>query len=332
MAWNESQLSKDGQASYNFQIAKILAVVLIASAHYFPNTILWVPSTISLFLFGFASAYYTHRKYREHFELLTYWSNKVGRLGYRLIVINTFLLILCLVFSKQDLWVWQTPVNMLGLTGLLLWFGIENPSPLGRGLWFFTVLIFFYCSYPLLRHLNYHKLTSFAAVLLLFLGTSYLHYHVIVGYDLWLTIFSFLFGVFIAQQNLRLPSSMSAFIMCTSAFGMIGTNLLWNITIYNYVFIVTCSIGIVFWLMEFRLSPRLLRPITYFSDCTFEIYLLHTYLFVEITGSKAFNYVFSLCLILIFAKLLQQLTEMLRTWFTKSFWFKKALAYIGNQQ
>lgn len=298
-------MKSNSPASFNFQIAKVVGILTVATAHFFPDTMLWVPSSVALFIFGFSSAYFTHLKYSQHFDAIPYWTNKFSRLGYSLLVINAFLLVVSSIVSSRTIWVWQTPLHLVGLSGLLDWLHIGNVSPLGNGMWFFTLLLVFYGVYPLLRMANQYALSSSLLLLIALAGMSYCHFHYPVGYDLWLTAFSFIFGVYIAGHpfHLSAPLYLLGGVVSVSLMGML--NFLLRINDYNFFLIMAASALLTVWLREAILPAWLLRPISYLSDIVLEIYLIHTYLFFVFTGSKFADYVLSMCVILITAKLLQ---------------------------
>lgn len=298
-------MNNNSPASSNFQIAKVLGILIVATAHFFPDTMLWVPSSVALFIFGFSSAYFTHLKYSQQFDVIPYWTNKVSRLGYSLLVINIFLLIVTFFASGKTIFVWQTPLHLVGLSGLLDWLHIGNASPLGNGMWFFTLLLIFYGVYPLLRMANRHALSSSLVLLIALAGMSYCHFHYPVGYDLWLTSFSFIFGVYIAGHSIHLSTPVYILGGAASVSLMGILNFLLKINSYNFFLIMAASALLTVWLREAILPAWLLRPISYLSDIVLEIYLIHTYLFFVFIGSKFADYVLSMCVILITAKLLQ---------------------------
>ena len=303
-----SLMKNSSPASFNFQIAKVLGILIVATAHFFPDTMLWVPSSVALFIFGFSSAYFTHLKYSQHFDAFPYWTNKVIRLGYPLLVINVFLLVVSSIVSSRTIWVWQTPLHIVGLSGLLDWLHIDNASPLGNGMWFFTLLLVFYGVYPLLRMANQHAVSSLLLLLIALAGMSYCHVQYPVGYYLWPTAFSFIFGVYIAGHPLRLPIPVYILGGVVSVFLMGMLNFLLRVNAYNFFLIMAASALFSVWLREAILPAWLLRPTGYLSDIVLEIYLIHTYLFFIFTGSKFADYVLSMCVILLTAKLLQHAT------------------------
>ena len=152
-AMNNQATVTGKQVSDNFTLAKFLAIILVSTGHYFDGSLLWVPVTVGLFIFAFASGYFTSLKHSPEMPLGKFWLAKARRLGPPLIVINLFLGILFLVQGREGIWHPHTLLGMTGLTGFLNWFGIANQSPFGAGLWFMTVLLLFYLLYPLLAKL-----------------------------------------------------------------------------------------------------------------------------------------------------------------------------------
>jgi surface polysaccharide O-acyltransferase-like enzyme len=201
--------------------------------------------------------------------------------------------------------VWQTLLHLVGLGGLLDWLGIANESPLGGGMWFLTLLLGFYALYPLLRLVNRHEPSSSLLLVLALAVMGYCHVRYPMGYDLWPTAFSFLFGVYVAAHPFRLPAWVYGLggLFCVSL--MVSFNFLFRVNSYNAVLIVAASVVCTLWLREATLPPWLMRPISYLSDMIMEIYLIHTYLFLSFIGDKFADYFLSMCLVLSAAKILQ---------------------------
>ena len=144
MAINQQQISE------NFTLAKFLAIILVSTGHYFEGSLLWVPVTVGLFIFAFASGYFTAIKHTQRLPLKRFWIAKFKRLGPPIIVINLFLLALFLLQGREGIWHPHTLLGITGLSGFLNWLDIKSQSPFGAGLWFLTVLLLFYLVYPLL--------------------------------------------------------------------------------------------------------------------------------------------------------------------------------------
>ena len=188
----------DKNTSRVFDILKFGSICLVFFGHFFAEQIplIWIPVTTALLVFSFSSGYFTHLKYKDHLDVTAFWKNKMHRLGIKLIIINGFLLLVFVLQDKPGIWTWQTLVNMAGLTGILNWFYIPNPSPFGRGLWFFTLLIVFYLAYPWLRRIQ-PRHGKMSMVFFLFLAYALSRFHD-PGHALYLTIAGFISGVCVA--------------------------------------------------------------------------------------------------------------------------------------
>ena len=135
--------------SYNFSIAKVLAILMVVTGHYFTKTIpiLWIPTTVALFIFAFSSGIFTSLKYRNNFNIKLFWKKKFVRLIPNLIVINIFLFVVFVYQHKAGIFTWHTLPALFGMSGVLNWLKIDNLSPFGYGLWFFTLLFINFYTY-----------------------------------------------------------------------------------------------------------------------------------------------------------------------------------------
>ena len=66
--------------SFNFSVAKVAAILLVVSGHYFSDSLLWIPVTMGLFLFAYASGRFTSSRYAGNLSLKTFWWRKLVRL------------------------------------------------------------------------------------------------------------------------------------------------------------------------------------------------------------------------------------------------------------
>jgi acyltransferase-like protein len=296
----------DQNISNNFNIAKVLSIftVVLGHSHLLPVNI-WVTVTIGLLVFSFSSGYFTSFKYNGDFSKKEFWLKKAKRLGVNLIVINVFLLILFLIQGRSGIWTWHTIVNMLGLNGFLNWFYIQNLSPFGAGLWFFTLLLVFYLTYPVLEWINRNKIISYLFVVFFVIVAFYLQKHIVYGHALWLTACGFVTGVFCARNDINISLNVSALVSGVMLATMFSLNYLLGIKDYNFFLILFLAVFGIFSFINLKLSGLLVVPASYFSGCLLEIYLIHTYLFVEPTGYRFADFVISFLLILLSAKILQ---------------------------
>lgn len=211
-------------------MAKVLSIftVVLGHSHLLPVNI-WVTVTIGLLVFSFSSGYFTSLKYNGDFSKKEFWLKKAKRLGVNLIVINVFLLILFLIQGRSGIWTWHTIVNMLGLNGFLNWFYIQNLSPFGAGLWFFTLLLVFYLTYPVLEWINRNKIISYLFVVFFVIVAFYLQKYIVYGHALWLTACGFVTGVFCARNDINISLNVSALVSGVMLATMFSLNYLLGI-------------------------------------------------------------------------------------------------------
>lgn len=270
--------------SYNFTIAKFFSIFIIALAHYLDDIfpLLWVPSTIGLFVFAFSSGFFTSYRYSASFSLKPFWAAKMDRLGYDLIIIDIFLLFLFIAQGKTGIITWYTVPSLFGLNGFLNWLQIPSSSPFGAGLWFFTLLFIFYLLYPFINSLFNRGSYAFSFEITFFFITIYLQYSSQTGHMLWITAFAMTFGVycqrFIREVPFRLILSGFPFALITMPI----CNTLWHSKFINLFFIFIISILISLFLVSRPLPIRLFRAIFPLAPLGIYIYFLHTYLFIPL--------------------------------------------------
>lgn len=298
----------DSQASFNFTIAKVLAIILVVCGHFFSGMPLWIPVTIGLFVFAYSSASFTSQKYRANFSWKSFWSSKIWRLCIPFWVTQGFLLALFLLTERSGIWSWQTVVHWLGQSGWLNWFALPNQSPYGAGLWFLTLLLLFYLAYPAIERWNAVVFRARASVVVAFAIALLLQYSVDVGHMLWITAFAFWYGTYTA----RYPVSGSARIWL--AVGIVFTGVLLGFNVagfktFNIPLLVGAAIALVHWLEKASLSRRYCSWLQWMSPCVLEIYLIHTYLFVDRGWPLPVRFIVSITLIIVSAQLLVLLTN-----------------------
>lgn len=289
------------QISENFSVAKLLAILLVVTGHYFDGSPLWVPVSIGLFIFSFSSGFFSAERYHGIFDISSFWSSKFKRLLPALFIVNIGLLALFLWQGKIGIWHHHTIISWFGFSGLLDWLGIRNTSPFGNGLWFFTLLLLFYASYPVLNSICSSRQRSFIFISCFALICSLGQIYAPLPYMLWLTVFGFGFGVFASRVIWR-PSRVVAW----SGFFLVFLGfLIANIFGYkdlNIIFIAFMSIATVAILLCTPLRERYIGPLALWIPCVLEIYLLHTYIFVRSPGfGDAIGYLLSIVFILLSA-------------------------------
>lgn len=302
--------SKD--ISFNYSVAKVLSILLVATGHYFRDSTFipfWAPVSVGLFIFGFSSGYFTIKKYNDSFSFKSFWKNKFNRLFYKLLVINLFLLVL-LSYKHEYIWNYQTLLAIVGMNGFIDWFKIPYETPLGHGLWFFTLLIIFYLTFPVLKKIVNNKKTANLALFLIFTLSLVLNYRLFVGHALWLTILSFYFGMFMARYNNRLNvTHFAIFIGLTITIYMV-IKMFFGYDEADYCFVQMLCIATVCVLNRIKLSRVVFDKINMLSIAILEIYFTHTYLFIYSKKIPIFlTYIVSVSIIILMSLVLSWLSR-----------------------
>lgn len=309
-AMNNQATVTGKQVSDNFTLAKFLAIILVSTGHYFDGSLLWVPVTVGLFIFAFASGYFTSLKHSPDMPLDKFWLAKARRLGPPLIVINLFLCILFLIQGRVGIWHPHTLLGMTGLTGFLNWLGIPNQSPFGAGLWFMTVLLLFYLLYPLLAKLLATRSATIAFLLLSAVICTWGHLYASPPYMLWPTVFGFCLGAIAGRLNWQPQKTRAIALGAIAVLAMLAANAM-GIKQFNVLLIVITSIASVAFLLCVPISFPANR-VSILGGSILEIYLIHGYLFIRPAGWPSWlGYLASMLVILIAAVLLSQLAQRL---------------------
>lgn len=271
---------------------------MVVAGHWFTGTILWIPVTFGLFIFAFSSGYFTAKIYGAHVNRPQFWRRKLERLGLRFWVILTFLLLVVALQGKPFLH-WHTLVHFAGLSGVLNWMAVPNRSGLGAGLWFFTLLLVFYLVYPYLARITTSKTAAIVIALVSSVAAIFLEEQVKVGHELWLTSLGFILGVAFAMQEPNLRGSVAGMAAVGLGALLFGLNAAAGFNGMNTVLITLTSIALATWLARAEM-PRSNAMLLFAKLDTYllEIFLIHTYLFVRITGQSFADFGISLMLII----------------------------------
>lgn len=296
----------DAQVSRSFHVAKALAILMVVTAHFLPGRGLWPAASVGLFIFGFSSGYFTSAKYARRLYLGEFWARKLGRLGPHLVLVDVVLLGIFILQGRQGIWTWQTALNVVGLTGLLNWFRMGNPSPYGAGLWFLTLLLIFYASYPLLRLSARSRASAWAASGAALVLCGFMQYWAPMGHALWLTAWSFVFGALADRMGIRLPVPLSSGLIAAVSVLLVLLNSLLQYEAVNPFLLVATSVLVVLWLIHVRLPAWVLWPLKPISKSLLELYVLHSYLFLTPTGLAGADLAISLAVLIPVSWLLQR--------------------------
>ena len=291
-------------ASLNFYYAKFIAILVVATGHYFEGSLLWIPATVCLFVFGFSSGYFTAGKNDHGFDVCQFWQAKIKRLGPTLVIVSAFLAIVFFLEGRSNILSWHSLVSIFGFSGILDWLAIKNISPFGSGLWFLTVLWLFYFIYPVLAGFCKTKIGAWVVMATSFLLCTLGHFYASPPYALWPTIFSFFFGIFVRRIEWAPRPYISLGLAAVATLAMLVLNM-FGVKWFNYYLLVLVSILVVGFLLTFNslfLNDR--KPLI-LAACVFEVYLIHTYLFFRF-DPVAIGYLLSMTVVLLTAYLLNR--------------------------
>jgi hypothetical protein len=303
------------QISANFDILKFFSIIMVFAGHFLGGKLgqkfdfLWVPVTVGLMIFSFSSGYFTGIKYREDYDLKVFWQRKIERLGLNLLIINLALLCLFLIQGESGVFTWYTVINVFGLNGFLNWFHITNLSPFGKGMWFFTLLLIFYASYPCLEKMSKKQMAMFTIFFIVI--AFFLNIYVKYGHSLWLTACGFVTGVFFGRHDIELPPVASRWFAILLFALMIMANFNFQVKVTNFFFIFFFSLFFIFSVVNLKAPAILLKISSVVSDCLLGVYLLHPYFKVQLSGMLLLDFFASLCIVFSVAKLLSSLDSYL---------------------
>ncbi len=300
--------------SANFQCAKVLSIIMVMVGHYYKEfPYLWVPVTMGLFVFAFSSGFFTAAKYQPGFDHKKFWNRKFHRIFVTLLLTDALLFLLFYSQHRTGIWTLASLVNILGLTGILNWFSLPNPSPFGAGLWFLTLLFLFYITYPVILKLlgpkcsqknSWGKAIGFS-LLMWFTGS-----HIQMGHSLWLTACGFIWGVVIRYHGKAIKKKWPVFFLVGSIFIMGMNNILFSIKICNFLLILVCALCLCLILTKWRVplfATKLTAPL---NGSIFFIYLLHPYLFTAFSSNGVLNTIVCVILVCIVGKILDMLLSV----------------------
>lgn len=266
--------------------------------------------TFGLLVFAFSSGYFTSAIYGARIERERFWRKKIERLGLRFWVVMLFI-VAVEAMSGSTIWHWHSLVHLAGLTGVLNWLHVKNQSTLGNGLWFFTLLLLFYLSYPYLAQATRTK--RFAAVMVAggFALAVCLEENIKVGHELWLTAHAFVVGVAWGAHRPRLPAAWILVLSLSFWGALLVLNLL-GFKLLNTILLAAGGLSVAVWLTVVQLPQwSLIDRIALLDRYVLEIFLVHMYLFVKPTGDLIADFLISLCLIVVVAMVLGRLADQL---------------------
>ncbi len=286
----------DQRCSFNFAVAKVVAILLVVAGHYFGGPLIWAPVTVGLFVFAYSSAMFTARKYRGSFALGTFWHSKLLRLGGRFLLTQVFLIVLLWWQGASGILHWHTLVHLSGQSGWLNWLGVVDQSPLGMGLWFFTLLLIFYASFPLLARALSSPVQARVLALAVLIASLWLSRTAVVGHALWITAAAFFVGVCCGMHPLPGRAWQWGCIGGAGVLLLAVLNFALGVKSFNLELLLLVCLCAVQWLERGEV-PGIFAPALLLSPLLLEIYFVHMYLFVRLSASPWLGFVLSLLLI-----------------------------------
>jgi hypothetical protein len=302
----------DQTVSKNFSAAKVIAIFVVVTGHWVTAVNLWFLATISLFLFGFSSSFFTARLYGQNVDMRSFWKKKVQRLGIRYWLILGVLTVLLLI-QGRTIFHWHTLVHFSGLSGILNLFS-PSQSALGRGLWFFTLLLFFYVLYPLLAKLLVASTRTSVLLAVTVVGLLVLNEWMRLGFSLWLTMLAFILGIYVGINQLRPSPRVLYGLMLGAPVALVLVNAVFHISALNTALLGLFALALCLHLTVPGRPLTWLHPLIPLEACLLEIYLIHSYLFVHPTGISALDFAISLVLIVFCALVLNAVATRLIAW------------------
>lgn len=253
--------------------------------HYAHIPNFWVAVSVALMIFSITSGFLTYLRYSNDYSFAIFWKKKLDRLLPHLLSIYAFLFVLFIFKNQKGLYSWHTLINLFGMNGFLNWFHINNKSPYGAGMWFLTLLLIFYFTFPIFR-LIYLKLKLDALLTGIFILSFYfLHLQFRYGHALWLTACGFPIGIYLAKHNFNFKAKYILFILLFCFILMLILHFFLQIDLLNFFFILLLSTFLVLFTQKASLNSFFMIPGRFLASMLLEIYLLHPYLKVQIVNS-----------------------------------------------
>jgi hypothetical protein len=318
--------------SFNFSLFKVLSILCVATSHWPFNMALpmWIPTTIGLVIFAFSSGMFTSRIYGVEVDVAAFWRKKIERLAVRYWFLLAFISVILLVEGKT-VFHWHSLVHVFGLSGFLNLYG-HNLSGLGAGLWFFTLLLLFYVTYPYLARLAAASQGDFVFPLVAIVFFFFLNEHMVLAFSLWLTALGFVLGVFVGLYGTRIPARVSFGLSAVALALLLVNNIVFGYQAANGALLGMACITTNLWLMRAQLPQwKPLRMLAKLENCLLEIFIVHTYLFIHPTGIGAVDFLCSMSLIVVTALILNAIgNRLVKLVFSKPAVKKTAAPSLGS--
>ncbi|ALK95184.1 hypothetical protein AB595_27420 [Massilia sp. WF1] len=295
--------SRTSTFSFNYSLFKVLSILMVVTSHWFSNLPLWLPTTVGLFIFAFSSALFTTHGYSGQFDVTAFWRKKLRRLLVRYWFLLFFVSVLVLI-EGRTLFHWHSLIHVFGLSAFLDLFS-HNRSGLGKGLWFFTVLLLFYIVFPYLAKLCAASGKDFFLPLVVTALFMFLNLHILPGFALWLTMLGFFLGVYVGMYGTEVSSRLSLTLALGSMLAIFVLNVAFGYKEATQWLVLLVCISINLWILKAHLPQwRPLVALATLETCLLEIFIIHSYFFVHPSGNTVLDFLASLSLIIVLAWIL----------------------------
>jgi len=298
----------DKDISEKYQVIKFLSITLVTIDHFLSGRVpfIWFPVTLALLFFSYSSGFFTFLKYgKSKFSYAKFWKNKFFRLGISFLVTQIFLFLVFFFQGRSGIFSLGTLLHFLGLSAVFNIFHIQDTSPFGNGLWFLSILLIFYLVFPIIKKLCKDKATIIVACVLYILVTFSLDCVVKLSVALWVTSCGFIIGCMCASfGGGKRYLKLSIVVLMTSVLlrFLYGNG-------YNYLVILSAFSVCLVILNNIELPLFISNKTKPILNCVFEVYVVHTYLFVHVFDNIVVDFFISYLLIIIVSLVLSKISE-----------------------
>ena len=158
--------------------------------------------------------------------------------------------------------------------------------------------------YPALARMLKASSRTTAALAATVAGLLLMDAWVQLGFSLWLTTIGFILGVYVGMNRLKLQAATLHAVLVGTPLLFVLTNGVLKLNVLNIPLLGLFALALSLRLTMPGKPLNMLRPLIALEACLLEIYLIHGYLFVNMTGHTVVDFAISLVLIVIAAMLL----------------------------
>jgi surface polysaccharide O-acyltransferase-like enzyme len=143
-------------------------------------------------------------------------------------------------------------------------------------------------------------------------ATPILDHYLPMGHALWLTGWNFILGVCVQRTGFSVRPLLEVAGALAFAVMLFVLNAIFVFKVLNFYLILAISVCVVLWLKDANLPARALRPLSLVSSIVLEVYFIHSYLYVRVSGIAVVDYAVSLGCVLATAWLLNRIASPIR--------------------